>query len=415
MVSARNGHKSLGSSERKATGAHYTPLELASFVAAQIIEAFQLNDRTTPIRVLDPAVGDGELLNAILDQLPESILKQVLVTGFDTDPIALSAAKQRLCSSFPSAEFNLLNEDFLAFVEKHYLNSFGGLFKSTAPLFHIVIANPPYVRTQVLGAKESQRLSQTFGLTGRIDLYQAFLESIALVLQPNGIAGIICSNRFMTTRSGVTVRQRLSEKFKVIHIWDLGDTRLFEAAVLPAVLLLSKKISPADTTPSRFTSIYTANGPAEIQAGSPIVALNYDGLVTVDERIFRVRHGLLDYLKNPISAWTLSNSDSDDWLKMVTAHTHHTFGDIGKIRVGVKTTADKVFIREDWDSLPPTKRPELLLPLITHYVAERFRVPSDAVCPKILYTHICEIFLRKTIGISICLNIVSQYFAGVGF
>jgi hypothetical protein len=235
-----------------------------------------------------------------------------------------------------------------------------------------------------MGATESQRLSKQFGLTGRVDLYHAFLESIAQVLRVDGVAGIICSNRFMTTRSGITVRRRLAEKFKVLHIWDLGDTRLFEAAVLPAVLLLSKKDSAADTTPSRFTSIYSASGIAQVHAATPITALNHDGLVAVNGNVFRVRHGILNYLQDPQSVWTLSNSESDDWLETVAAHTHRTFGELGKIRVGVKTTADKVFIRSDWNSLPPGKRPELLMPLITHYVVKRFRVPSDAECPKIL-------------------------------
>jgi hypothetical protein len=167
----------------------------------------------------------------------------------------------------------------------------------------------------------------------------------------------------------------------------LGDTRLFEAAVLPAVLLLSKKDSAADVAPSRFTSIYSASGVAQVHAATPITALNHDGLVAVNGDVFRVRHGVLNYLQDPVSVWTLSNTESDDWLETVAAHTHRTFGELGKIRVGVKTTADKVFIRSDWNSLPPGKCPELLMPLITHYVVKRFRVPSDAKCPRILYTH----------------------------
>jgi adenine-specific DNA-methyltransferase len=387
MTFAENGHSKSTAAQRKATGAHYTPQALASFVASQIVGALQPDDKSGSIRILDPAVGDGELLNAILNELPASVLHRAIVDGFDTDSVALSAAKNRLSKSFPAVTFNLSNDDFLAVVGEHYLNFQGGLFAPTAPLYDAVIANPPYVRTQVMGATESQRLSKQFGLTGRVDLYHAFLESITQVLRVNGVAGIICSNRFMTTRSGVTVRQRLAEMFKVLHIWDLGDTRLFEAAVLPAVLLLSKKDSSTDTTPSRFTSIYSASGMPQIHAATPITALKHDGLVAVNGEVFRVRHGILNYLQDPVSVWTLSNSESDDWLETVATHTHRTFGELGKIRVGVKTTADKVFIRSDWNSLPPGKCPELLMPLITHYVVKRFRVPSDAECPKILYTH----------------------------
>jgi methylase of polypeptide subunit release factors len=387
MTIAQESVSKLAATERKATGAHYTPQALAAFVASQILAALQLNDKPKPIRILDPAMGDGELLNAILNELPSSLLQHAIVDGFDTNAVALAAAQDRLSKSFPTVAFNLSNEDFLAVVGEHYLNSQGGLFAPTAPLYDAVIANPPYVRTQVMGATESQRLSKQFGLTGRVDLYHAFLESIAQVLRVDGVAGIICSNRFMTTRSGATVRQRLAEQFTLFHIWDLGDTRLFEAAVLPAVLLLTKKNSSSDVAPSRFTSIYSADGQAQIHEATPLTALNHDGLVAVNGDVFRVRHGVLNYQQDPVAVWTLSNSESDDWLETVVAHTHSTFGKLGKIRVGVKTTADKVFTRSDWDSFPSEKQPELLLPLITHYVVNRFRIPSDAVCPKILYTH----------------------------
>jgi hypothetical protein len=386
QVAEFNQRKSI-ESHRKATGAHYTPSDLAAFVAAQVVGALQVRGNSPSIRILDPAVGDGELLDAILNELPRPMLDRVAVDGFDTDPGALSTARRRLLASFPTVTINLSNDDFLTVVGEHYQNARGGLFAPTAPLYDAVIANPPYVRTQVMGAAESQRISKQFGLSGRVDLYQAFMESIGEVLRAGGVAGIICSNRFMTTRSGVAVRQQLAKNFRVCHIWDLGDTRLFEAAVLPAVLLLSKRNSFVDKTPSRFTSIYSARGTAQAQAATPITALNCDGLVAVRGEIFRVRQGILNYLQDPLTVWTLSNSESDNWLETVAAHTHNTFGKVGKIRVGVKTTADKIFVRSDWNTLPPNQRPELLRPLITHHVVKRFRVSSDTVRPEILYTH----------------------------
>lgn len=39
----------------------------------------------------------------------------------------------------------------------------------------IVIANPPYVRTQVLGTAKAKQLARDFNLTGRVDLYYPFL------------------------------------------------------------------------------------------------------------------------------------------------------------------------------------------------------------------------------------------------
>jgi hypothetical protein len=69
----------------------------------------------------------------------------------------------------------------------------------------------------------------------------------------------------------------------------------------------------------------------------------------------------------------------------VQQHTWGTFRDIGKIRVGVKTCADKIFIRSDWSE--SGGRPELLRPLTTHHVGRQYKSasPKNATC--ILYPH----------------------------
>jgi hypothetical protein len=63
---------------------------------------------------------------------------------------------------------------------------------------------------------------------------------------------------------------------------------------------------------------------------------------------------------------------------------------VGKIRVGVKTTADKVFIRSNWNELPKNEQPELLRPLVTHHLARRFKAKGDKQVRRILYTHCME-------------------------
>ncbi len=85
-----------------------------------------------------------------------------------------------------------------------------------------------------MGAKRAQALAERFGLSGRVDLYQAFLVAMAKQLRPGGILGVITSNRFLTTRGGMATRRFLRLNFDIVELVDLGDTKLFEAAVLPA-------------------------------------------------------------------------------------------------------------------------------------------------------------------------------------
>jgi adenine-specific DNA-methyltransferase len=202
------------------------------------------------------------------------------------------------------------------------------------------------------------------------------LEGIADVLTPGGVAGVIVSNRFMTTKSGAIVRARLLERFDVLHVWDMGDTRLFEAAVLPAVLLLRKKAGPVVTV-SRFSTIYRTSLPPENSAGTVLEALEKSGVIRVGADIFEVRHGTLE----ATDVWRISTDATDAWLEKVRCHTFCMFGDIGKIRVGIKTTADKVFVRKDW----PAPRPELLRPLLNHKAARRYRPLAASL--EVVYTH----------------------------
>lgn len=206
------------------------------------------------------------------------------------------------------------------------------------------------------------------------------------MLRPGGVCGIIVSNRFMTTRSGCTVRERLLDRFDVLHVWDFGDTKLFEAAVLPAVLLLRKKDGRPPVTP-KFSSIYSTAQVAQYRCATVFDALRENGVVAVNGKRYLVRHGELDHGNRSDGVWKIATVESDEWLATVRAHTFCTFGDLGKIRVGVKTTADKVFIRDDWESLPEEERPELLRPLITHFVAQRYRARVTQRPKRVLYTH----------------------------
>lgn len=379
--------------QQKFSGSTYTPKVFAAFVAEQMVQLAKLPKRGK-IRLLDPAVGDGALLDALISCLPETTRKRVEVVGFDTDQNALRIASQRLAKDFPDVAIHLKQQDFLEHVlglqETDYLFS----VKNYKEPFHLVIANPPYVRTQIMGTEQAQQLALRFGLTGRVDLYYPFLLAISQVLAAGGIAGVITSNRFMTTKSGQVVRRALLSRFQVVHAWDLGDTKLFDAAVLPSILL-TRGIA-GQQLPSvegiAFSTIYATQDAPHAMANDPLAALGVadDTVVEIsDGRRFRIRHGVLDNGGTPDGLWRVGTKTTDKWLATVEANTWNTFRRIGKVRVGVKSTADKVFVRNDWADMPDGE-PELLRPLITRHHAHRFKaiIPSQSRHVKsILYPH----------------------------
>ena len=375
--------------EDKSAGATYTPKLLADFVAKQIVQGVGKFSGKGTLRILDPAVGHGELLVSLLEQLPSQRALKLEVYGFETDLNALNIAAERLQKKFPLVSFHFESASFLDYVLENFgIHDYKDLFGPSVPeAYDLIIANPPYVRTQILGAKQAKLLASQFGLSGRLDLYYAFILGMSRVLKPKGVAGLIVSNRFMTTKSGASIRQAIFDRFNIRHAWDFGDTKLFEAAVLPAVLLVEGKNGHSDIKPA-FSTIYETKNQENDEASNPIEALSKKGIIKInDGRRFHVQHGKLHTNDTPDGVWRVATEAVDSWLKKVNSHTWGIFRDIGKIRVGVKTCADKVFVRKDWENLSLEDRPELLKPLTTHHIAHRFKPRELAQKTEILYPH----------------------------
>src|SRR5690606_21253463 len=148
----------------------------------------------------------------------------VRLTGYDLDEDALEVARARAAGFGVAVELHA--GDFLD--ARTELDTAG---------FDAVITNPPYVRVQQLGQDTARLLAARFGLRGRIDLTHPFVALLPALLRPDGVVGLLCSNRFLTTRAGANVRAVLRQSLQPVELYDLGDTKLFAAAVLPAIVV----------------------------------------------------------------------------------------------------------------------------------------------------------------------------------
>jgi hypothetical protein len=390
----------MTATKRKATGSHFTPPELARLVAERI--GALMHGLEGPIRVLDPACGDGNLLCAIADVLPKDIRRRVTLIGIENDDDSFVSLQTRQ-EKFGTCQTDLMKADFLEFFDDKDLF---GLNQTIEPV-DVIIANPPYVRTQVLGAKRAQQLASRFGLSGRVDLYQAFLVAMTRQLRSGGILGVITSNRFLTTKGGMATRRFLRTNFDLIEIIDLGDTKLFEAAVLPALVFARKRADacemPARPTPS-FIRIYeSGNDEKEAEPASSVLEClrsPNSGLVRINGVAYRMTAGCLPVPNDDTRPWTLVTDDESKWLARIDAASQCRLGDVAKVRVGVKTTADTVFIRRDWNSLPFELRPEQkhIRPLLSQEDAAKWQ-PLEPSGPQkqVLYTHEVIEGRRRTI------------------
>ena len=381
----------------KHTGATFTPKKLADFLAKKIFK--YLEPTNYPTSVLDPSCGDGELLIAMAELLNHNNINFDL-TGCDSNEEYLKDSQQRLLKFSPS-NVKLNHVDFLESIDINNTQNqmpigfFDAVNPTTEKLNNssdLIIANPPYVRTQILGADRAQNIAKKFNLKGRIDLYYPFLMGMTECLKESGILGVITSNRYLSTKGGESIRQYLVDNYEILEIIDLGDTKLFDAAVLPAIFIGRKKsnVSSGVLKEGKFTKVYEElNGLASTQSATDIYDLllkKSTGCYSVMDKKFNLSSGSLRYSTGSKSLWKMLSDSETDWVHKIESNSSGKIKDYFKVRVGVKTTADSIFINDNWNEFDITPEEEILYPLISQQNIDKWKL-DDKVKLKLLYTH----------------------------
>ncbi len=385
----------------KSHGATFTPQGLSDFLANKIIK--YLNNSCQV--VLDPACGTGELLLSLGNKLTELDF-DFSITGFETNSHYLSIAKERMLA-FEKNRINLLNRDFLEAIEISSNPAISDLFEVSDSKynnkFNIVIANPPYVRTQILGSKKAQYYSKKFNLKGRVDLYYPFLIGMTESLAKDGILAVITSNRYLSTKSGESIRKFLAANYEILEIFDLGDTKLFDAAVLPAIFI-GRKNKEEKTSNAKFIKIYESKNDPKNEVFSfeniyDILSSNEAGFFSDGVRFYKKSIGTLKYSILSEHSWEMLSDDEAKWISKIDKASKYKIMNLFKVRVGVKSTADKVFISDKWDTLGEEKpEDELLKDLISQENIEPWSATENFNL-KILYPHVNVNGVRGTVDI----------------
>lgn len=385
----------------KSSGATFTPQDLADFLANRIIQYLSSSHQA----ILDPACGTGELLVSLGNKLNE-IDFDFSLTGFETDSHYLSKAKERMLF-FEKKRIDLFNQDFLEAIDISTNKDIDDLFKISDSKFNcnynIVIANPPYVRTQLLGSKKAQYYSKKFNLKGRVDLYYPFLIAMTESLVEDGILAVITSNRYLSTKSGESIRKFLAENYEILELLDLGDTKLFDAAVLPAIFI-GRKNKQEKNSNAKFVKIYESQNGFNNEVFFfnniyDILSSEKTGFFSNGKKTYKKSVGILKYSISSTHSWEMLTDEEAQWVSKIDNSAKYRISNFFKVRVGVKSTADKIFISDKWEALGEDKpENELLKDLISQENIEPWGA-SENLNLKILYPHISCDGKRLTVDI----------------
>ena len=171
---------------KKALGAFYTPQILSDLLAKLLMPLCEKTNNSL-ITALDPATGDGILLESF-ERIVKTHKKEINLIGIDIDNGAINSSKKRFEGS--DSECVFINTDALyplgnstpskgwdALVQKYIPNG-----------IDLIVCNPPW------GADISHYISLSHDFKtaiGQFDIYDLFIETIIGNLRQDGVYGII--------------------------------------------------------------------------------------------------------------------------------------------------------------------------------------------------------------------------------
>lgn len=214
--------------ERKRLGAWYTPPELAEIVVDGALAEFR-PPSGRPVRVLDPACGDGRLLVAVADRLA-AVGVSVDAVGCDVDAGALERVRD--------PRIRRLHADALT-------------HDWADARFDVVVGNPPFLSQ--MATTTTRGGASRHGGGPYADAAAEFLALAVRLADPSGgRVSLVLPQSVLGSRDAAPVRRTVDAD--VVWSWWEPAQRHFDASVDVCVVAL-RRPSTGDTRP--WTAIVT--------------------------------------------------------------------------------------------------------------------------------------------------------------
>ena len=219
-------------------GQVYTPTFLAIWVAELLKEHL---GKHWSGKLLDPACGDGELLNAVADKLPNSKLH-----GIDIDVNVTRSARSRLGRSATirtadMLESLIIKNDESEKNEKNEKSEENDESGEKQLTFNALISNPPW-GADLLHSRTSLKQSGYSLANGQFDSWSLFVEASLNVLEHGGVAAFILPDAIFSSEHTAT-RAFIADNFSIELIARLGEG-IFRGICRGTTVLVIRKEVP---------------------------------------------------------------------------------------------------------------------------------------------------------------------------
>jgi methylase of polypeptide subunit release factors len=337
----------------KTKGAVFTPSWLArSLVNTSLRHWETLNPGASVSIAADMSCGVGVFLAELAAKIP-----MARVIGVDNCPEYVSFAR------FLNAQFG--NVEIHSADTLLTLHNSGQLTLDTITSsipdkgYDIVVGNPPYVRCQLLDPDYSRRLRDLYPelTVGNFDLSSLFLAHTLEALAPGGVAALIISSKFMTSRYGAEICRRLGQRARILEIVDFGDGQLFRGRTTYVCALTFAKVPP--------------EGRCKVFSFPP--GLKWDNA----SHLAKGRSSELPAERFQASPWKLSSGLDDEILQSLRRQDCPRLLDVfPEVSQGIRTGANQFYIVPE--AISASLEPELVLSYISGENIRRGQItPSE--------------------------------------
>ncbi|NPV71986.1 MAG: SAM-dependent DNA methyltransferase [Firmicutes bacterium] len=292
--------------------------------------------------IVDPAVGGGAFVLAMASEMANRsgddgrAFRQAAVrrmTGVDVDPVCVTSA--RAASWLYSLAGAGVGEPAVAPVYHgdSLLEPPG--WWSSGPgeqgSFDILVANPPYVRQELIGDERKAALTRAYpGFSGRCDIYVYFFALAAALLKEGGVAAIVCPVSWLDVAYGKCVKEFMLDRFEIEDIIASDDARWFHGASVNAqVVVLRKNAAGARLGVARFARAGGGLG------GEPLSIVSSRA---VAQRLLDPAEKWGTYLRAPEPYFALMEATGGRLCRL---------GDLATVSFGTKTGANEFFYLRD--------------------------------------------------------------------
>ncbi|PKM71141.1 MAG: hypothetical protein CVU92_09995 [Firmicutes bacterium HGW-Firmicutes-17] len=364
---------SLLINHKKNHGIFYTPENIATYMATDVLGAYKIGDGIEEFRVLDPACGSGSLLSAVYDTVisqngelspgeKEAQHRQLLETGLlgvDRDPIACLVT--RLILTLKGSKYvkplgvfcgDILTEE---------------LVKPQS--VDVVIGNPQLLKN---------RYAEVYRDKG--DLSYCFIYRGWELLKPEGQLIHITSRYFIEAFYGKPLRAFIRKAFAIQEIVDFNGLRVIEGVgVDPAIIRLAKKTRIDDQQTIQVKRFFIKNHKPE----------SYPRLIqSLDQKnqqgdLYESFELLQAQLND--DSWRLYSPVTQGIIEKIENKTPFTLDNVVQSFQGIISGNDKAFIFEQNDPALCAFDPVFLKPWIKNKDVRAYQVTEPQ--KKILYTN----------------------------